>query len=677
MSKKIKLSISLVVLLMVFCGIIYSGETRADVEQNDTSISQNASLTYFLKVTNSKVGYLITTSNGSSYYNYYENVNAGYIYVEDKLADGLEFIGFNTTNDGTIGGRKVSSPNAVCSGNVVDDTHEISKTQGKWNNDHTEYTYHGLHYNANTRTVSFKIENLENDCVITVGIKTKTPSLKEGETKVDLYNYASARINGLTVLSNLVHRYIGGDAYSPYYVDYTYDTDVDINSSLLPTPPKTYYAPGVDVQVNNDVYYMGYHFDGWTTSDVTVTDGIFEMPNHNVNFVGHFTPIQGHNVTYRIDGTIPEGYVVPSTKMYYPGASVRVDSLKSGEIFNGYEFQGWTVNGATTNDSNNIFEMPNQNIEIVGRFVEKKYSLNYRFVDRSLPSNADSLLPSSQEYRVGDTVNLASIADQGDYLFVGWDRSDTFVMPANDVTVNGYWQTFMGEYEPELTLTNLYPSAYYKLGDMVHFKLHVENDTGNAFKMGFKSDIYLVGASDVVDDIYYFEIPEDTDITGYYFIDEYSDLEMQFKIQLIYVEPLIGDYRYTIKSNDYLLSATINLAPKLYLCQKSVGSNGVKAGVGNTTFKIEGEGISYDLKLNNECINLYLTPGTYHIKESMPMEQRISVVLGLIDANDRNFVIDSDNEKENVIIFMNEVDPSYFIKTIGYRPVNLSPTCGE
>lgn len=675
MNKKIKFSISIILLFMILFRIIYSEETRADVAQNNTVVEQNASLNYFLKVSNNQVGYLIKTSNGSSYYQYYEKVDAGYVYVEDKLADGLEFVGFYTTSDGTIGGRKVSSSNTVCSGNVVDDTHEDSNTQGKWNNDHTEYTYHGLHYNANTRTVSFKVENLENNCVITVGIKTRTGSLKTGEAKVDIYNYATARVNGLTVLSNLVHRFLGANAYSQYYVNYTYDTDVEIDSSLLPTPPKTYYVPGVNVQVDKNAFYLGYEFDGWTTSDVTVTDGAFTMPNHNVNFVGHFTPIQGHNVTYRIDGTVPNGYVLPLSKMYYPGASVRVDSLKAGDIFNGYEFQGWTINGASTTNDNNIFDMPNQDVEIVGSFVEKKYTLNYRFVDKSLPSNADALLPSSQKYSVGETVNLESIANQGDYKFIGWDRTASFKMPSRDITVSGYWQKDAGEYVPEITITNVYPKDYYKVGDMVKFNLHVKNDSGVTFRMGFQSDLYLAGASEVSGNIYYFDIVDDTDIRGLYFVDDKSPLEMEFNIKLVYVEEKMGDYNYTIRDQEYSLSTSISLAPKLYLCQKSIGQNGIIAGVGNSTFKIEGEGVSYDIKLNNECINLYLDPGTYHIKESMPMEQTISTVLGLVDGNDKDFIIDADNTKENTILFTNEVDPSYILKTIGFRDIILPTVC--
>ena len=79
-------------------------------------------------------------------------------------------------------------------GKVTDDTPE---SNGEWNADNTEYTYHGLHYNANTRTVSFKVDNLQAGCVLTVGVITRTPASVNG--RVDFYNYGTARDEETTV----------------------------------------------------------------------------------------------------------------------------------------------------------------------------------------------------------------------------------------------------------------------------------------------------------------------------------------------------------------------------------------------------------------------------------------------------------------------------------------------
>ncbi len=99
---------------------------------------------------------MVSIKNGvSSTTTTVSDINSGYLYVEDKLPEGLIFSGFVTTEDGSIGAVRRGSADS-CPGSVVDDTKEESTDTGVWNEDHTEYTYHGLHYDATTRTVRFR-----------------------------------------------------------------------------------------------------------------------------------------------------------------------------------------------------------------------------------------------------------------------------------------------------------------------------------------------------------------------------------------------------------------------------------------------------------------------------------------------------------------------------------------
>lgn len=663
----LKFSVAFVLLFLAFYDIDI---IKADVAYNNTSVSENSSLDYYLTIHATINGYYMKNSN--NVYLFEPKLIDDYIYVEDKLPDGLEFLGFSPSKDGTIGAVNDTSVDDVCAGYVIDDTNDPSTLTGRWNAGHTEYTYHGLHYNAETRIVSFRIADLEKGCHINVGIKTRTPSLGSGQTRIDFNNYASAIFSKIMIFSNLTNRYIGDSNATLYTVNFAYNLDPE-ELVFLQYPPSLSYAEGETVSLPNDLFYIGHHFDGWTSDDVTITNGQFVMPNHGVTLMASFSSIQGHNVSYRIEGTIPDGYVVPSTKMFYPDVTVKIDSLVAGDVINGYEFQGWETNDYTVGDSKR-FVMPNNDVELVGRFVQKKYTINYNFIKNVLPSNADSLLPSSEEYAEGEVVRLPSFSQQGNYVFAGWDYKDGFKMPARDITVNGYWQEYKGIYDPDLSVEIINPKTYYRPGDIIHFNIHIKNNTGETFRIGLQSDISLENSS-FQNGVYYYDISEDTNILGSINVSKNFDIVNNLNTDIVYVSQDYSENKYDLAEKDYLQTVTFELSPKLYLCQKFTDDD--INGVGNITFKISSSQNDYDLTLHNSCTYIYLEPGTYHIKEFLPMEQRDSVVLGLTNSNDSNFVIDDDNTKENIIIFINELNPTFFIKLISAKLMEIIPSCSN
>ncbi len=663
-----KLSIAFGLLFMVFSHLDI---IKADVANNNTSVSENSTLNYYLTIHATMNGYYMKDDYSTYYFE--PTLMNDYIYVEDKLPDGLEFVGFSPSQDGTIGAIHDTYIDYVCAGYVVDDTDDPSNLTGKWNAGHTEYTYHGLHYNAETRVVSFRIADLENGCHINVGIQTNTPSLGAGQTRVDFNNFASAIFSKIMTFSNPTNRYIGDGNETVYTVNFAYDLDPE-EVELLNYPPSASYAEGETVSLPNDLFYIGHHFDGWTSNDVTITNGQFVMPNHNVTLMASFSTVQGHNVSYRIEGTVPDGYIVPSTKMYYPDVTVKIDSLTAGDVFNGYEFQGWETNDYAVGDSKR-FVMPNSDVELVGHFVQKKYTVNYNFIKNHLPSNADSLLPSSEEYAAGEVVHLPTFSKEGDYVFAGWDYKDGFKMPARDITVNGYWQVYMGLYDPELSVEIVDPKTYYRPGDVVHFNIHLKNNTGLTFRVGLYSEIRLDSIPE--NNIYYYDISEDTTIPGYYYVSKNTNTITNLNVDLVYFSQEYSENKYDLVRKNYLQTVTVASSPKLFLCQKFADDNIDQYGIGNITFKISNSQYDYDVTLHKECTYIYLEPGTYHIKELLPMEQSVSVVLGLTDSNDSDFVIDDDNTKENVIIFINEMQPSYFIKSISAKLIEVVPACSN
>ena len=446
MKKKIIISILAIVLIGL---VIYGLNGSLAVIENDSRVKENSKLTYYIDVIyDGKDSEVVTSSDTAT-----AKVNSDYIYVEDKIPEGLTFNKFITAEDGTVGAVK-RSDGTSCPGYVVGDSA-------------------GLVYDSTTNKVSFKVKSLQAGCKLTVGIETTTPSLN-GETRKDFYNTASARENYFNVFSNTVHVYMGDPDAVLYSVNYQYTGTVPDNAPALPNSSN--YKDGTSVGVENNVTLAGYTFSGWSTEDVTVTNGTFTMPNSNVTFVGSFTAKSTNNVSYTITGPKPDGYTAPITKSYGAGDDVVIDSLTEGDIVNGYKFLGWTIDDNNIDISEGIFTMPNKNVVLTGSFEQVKYKVTYMFQGTDMPDNANSLLPEEKTYVPGTIITLENNPTASGYEFLGWYHEDNFEMPNNDVVIYGEWKLKNGTFSPTITKEIINSKDYYHEGDTVTFKITVTNN---------------------------------------------------------------------------------------------------------------------------------------------------------------------------------------------------------
>lgn len=453
------LSVSLFVALL----IVLINRSFAVPLDDGARVAPNSDLTYYIDVIyDGKDATAVSSSDTVT-----ANVNSDYIYVEDKLPDGLTFKNFVTTSDGTIGAVK-RSDGSSCPGYVVGDSA-------------------GLVYDDTTRTVSFKVKNLQAGCKLTVGIVTTTPSLPRGK-RLDFYNTAFARENNFTFKSNTVHVFMGDEEATLYTVTYKYTGTVPDGA---PVPEVGSYSGGTTVGVEANPTIAGYTFSGWSTSDVTVSNNSFTMPSKNVTFTGSFTAKTKYTVSYSISGTLPEGFVAPTTKSYGAGDDVVLDTLKVGDVINGYRFLGWS---STVDLSDGIFQMPSSNVTIIGRFEQIKYTVSYQFQGAVIPSNADSLLPASATYAPGEIVTVASEPVASGYKFLGWYKSATFEMPEEDVVIYGEWMRFSGYFVPTITITIPNQKSIYQNGEVVNFQITVKNNASIAINDVMVQD-YLDGAT--------------------------------------------------------------------------------------------------------------------------------------------------------------------------------------
>ena len=479
------------ILVAMFLGVfvsVFAFNSLAEIiTDNDVRIDVDSELTYYLNVKEDGVDASGIESSDSQI----ADMRGGRVAVTDKLPEGLIFQGFVTTSDGTFGAVSRSDSSIQCSGKVVDDTNEEALDTGTWNNVHTEYYYHGLHYNDTTRTVSFTAEKIKAGCQLTIGIITKTPATIDDpdttpvETRRDFYNTAFAAEKGITATSNTVHAWIGSSSTRVYKVMYRYTGTVPTGAPT--TPSEQSYPVNNEVAVSMNPTLEGYTFSGWTTSDATVTDGSFTMPGQDVELVGIWTKnteAAKYNVTYVINGDKPADFMPPTQKEYEAGVSVPLDSTEANTAIDGYRFSGWSTQDVALSDTG--FTMPAQNVTIVGSFERISYQVCYMFEGAVIPPNSASILPPCETHYPGDTVTRAANPQADGYDFLGWYKNASFTMPEENVTIYGEWMRTMGKFAPIITKTITNPQGEYIYGETVKFKITVTNPESFAI-----TDVYL------------------------------------------------------------------------------------------------------------------------------------------------------------------------------------------
>lgn len=495
MKRKTKYIIIGLIVIVLIAVLFYINASFSDVLENDARVAPESLLTYYIDVIYDGKDREVSVSGDDSLAKVYSD----YIYVEDKLPEGLVFQKFVADSDI---GAVTRGTGSACVGYVVDDS---------------------LVYDETTNKVSFSVKNLQAGCKLTVGIVTKTPKLTTA--RMDFYNTAFARERDFPVFSNTVHAFMGDTdddedvSGNKYSVTYKYSSDVAGAPSL---PEAQTYLKGNTVSVAMSPVMSGYTFSGWSSSDVTVDSekGTFVMPSKNVVFTGGFTKNKTYSVSYRVDGDIPDGYTIPSTKSYSEGEDVTVDSLKAGDVIDGYRFTGWTSNDAEfitdinsdTGLSSSIFTISNKNVEIVGSFERISYKVTYKFQGTDMPDNANELLPTEASYYPGDTVTVSDNVSASGYEFLGWYKDKTFIMPEEDVVIYGEWKILPTKFDLKISNTIDQYRPCYDKGEIVDFKIVVSNPNSNfsvsdvIVEMGL-SGIEVVSSSNYTVDNNYVKIP--------------------------------------------------------------------------------------------------------------------------------------------------------------------------
>lgn len=618
MKPRIIICFVLVILLTVFLSL-----TNA-VSNNDNPIEvvDGEEITYYLRVRYDGVDREGIESSETVT----STVYSDYIYVEDRIPEGLTDISIVQTEDGTIGAQDGSGN--LCAGEVVGGVN-------------------GVNVDTENNVVSFKVYGLKAGCSLTVGINATVPTVAAGQRN-DYFNVATATEGIQTAISNIVHIWTGKASVPLYSVTYSYVGDVP--DGATPLPEMMTYPKNNVVKVMADGVAQGYTFDGWRYNSETgdVVDDTFVMPASNVVLYGKYTPIdtsEMKKVTYEIVGDIkPENYDVPSENSYFSGTSVNVDTLKKGDVFDGYRFLGWTVADSelavTTDAVGNpkLFTMPDKDVVIQGSWELVTYKVTYKFhlpieendPDYNLPW--DSYLPTESYYRPGETVALKDISGEpSGYNFLGWYKESQFIMPNEDVVIYGEWEKVYGLFDPVIQKEVLDEKEYYQPGDVVKYKITVTNDEPfdikNVYVVENKVDAYFIESVDyVLEDNQIALIENLASGASVELFTEYvvTPNDVGVLVNEVEIIAALADNYYTIDSSkEYKATADVDLKSKLKICK-----NEVEVTNDNVIFQffINNTDYSFNSWLtlkSGSCQNIYLEPGEYQVAEIVSQDYKL------------------------------------------------------
>lgn len=191
----------------------------------------------------------------------------------------------------------------------------------------------------------------------------------------------------------------------------------------------------------------GYTFAGWSP-DVTsaVTD--------NATYTAQWTP--STNTPYKVEHYLQNldgsGYTLAATETDNLTGTTGTLVTATPKTFEGFSH----VEVADSHEADTI--APDGSTTLRVYYDRNSYTVTYEYSNQA-PEGAPSL-PAAQTYRYGQSVTIADVPQVTGYVFSGWSRSETFTMPAANVTISGSWTPGNNSYKVEYYHQNLNGYGY-------------------------------------------------------------------------------------------------------------------------------------------------------------------------------------------------------------------------
>lgn len=210
-------------------------------------------------------------------------------------------------------------------------------------------------------------------------------------------------------------------------------------------PNEETFKVGDTVSLHATPNFTGWTFSGWSVEGAVINGHEFIMPDNDVVISGSWNATaNSYELKYSFTGDIPESAILPAAQNLHYGDKVSIPII---EPIYGYTFKGWVV-PQNINVVENEFNMPDENVEIVGQWVKNIHSVKYEY-EGEIPEGVPDV-PTEIHYETGDIVTVHISDNASKYAFSGWtvktpsnlvinEITNEFEMPDEDVVFVGHW----------------------------------------------------------------------------------------------------------------------------------------------------------------------------------------------------------------------------------------------
>lgn len=239
---------------------------------------------------------------------------------------------------------------------------------------------------------------------------------------------------GADVNQNVITLYYTRNKYK---VTYEYTGEVPTNPAPTPAPAEAEYAYEANVTIANapaDV--PGYTFEGWKREDGTEATN-FTMPANNVKITGNWK--KNDDGTYKLEYWLEKLDGTYENTETITGRTGTIGTTASVTDADKKQITGFTFDADNTNNKLEGEIVSGDPLTLKLYYTRNSYKVTYQYTGTVTPGDATKL-PDEVTYKYGAEVTVAAAATSTDYIFSGWSRTDTFNMPAENVTITGSWK---------------------------------------------------------------------------------------------------------------------------------------------------------------------------------------------------------------------------------------------
>ena len=251
------------------------------------------------------------------------------------------------------------------------------------------------------------------------------------------FKYDSRTPNTLTigadVNQNVITLYYTRNEYK---VTYEYTGDIPTNPAPTPVPSEATCKYEANVMIAAaPAPVSGYTFEGWKREDGTEATN-FTMPANDVKITGNWK--KNGDGTYKLEYWLEKLDGTYENTETITGRTGTIGTTASVTEADKKQISGFTFDADNVNNVLSDTISADGSLTLKLYYTRNSYKVTYQYTGTVTPEDATKL-PDEATYKYGAEVTVAAAATSTDYIFSGWSRTDTFNMPAENVTITGSW----------------------------------------------------------------------------------------------------------------------------------------------------------------------------------------------------------------------------------------------